>query len=217
METNKIEEFLNRLFESTTLRSQSELARTLGIHRSAITQAKRKNAVPEKWALKLARMFDLNPTWLFSGKGQKRMSDHFIKDMGFIRIAKVKARLCAGSGSFETGDDIEAYHLFPSSWLRSKGCSDQMVLMDIFGASMEPEIKDGDTILVDQSQKDILAGAVYAVGIDDTIMVKRLEKRPGKLALISENPKYDPILLAGREMNKIRIIGRVVWICRELF
>ncbi|MFP4225414.1 MAG: helix-turn-helix transcriptional regulator [Desulfobacterales bacterium] len=57
-----------------------------------------------------------------------------------------------------------------------------VVVMDVYGNSMEPEIKNGDTILIDQGQKDIIAGAVYAVGIDDTIMVKRVEKRPGRLA-----------------------------------
>jgi phage repressor protein C with HTH and peptisase S24 domain len=91
-----------------------------------------------------------------------------------------------------------------------------MVLMDIFGNSMEPEMKDGDTILIDESQKDVLAGAIYAVGVDDTIMVKRLEKHPNKLVLLSDNRDYHPIYLQGNEINSVRIIGKVVWICREL-
>jgi len=41
------------------------------------------------------------------------------------------------------------------------------------------------------SQKDILAGSIYAVGIEDTIMVKRIEKHPGKLVLRSDNKDYD--------------------------
>ena len=90
-----------------------------------------------------------------------------------------------------------------------------MVLMDIFGNSMEPELKDGDTVLIDESQKDILAGAVYAVGIDDTIMVKRLEKHPNKLVLHSDNKDYSPIYLQGDEINSVRIIGKIIWICRE--
>ena len=45
-----------------------------------------------------------------------------------------------------------------------------------------------------------IAGAVYAVGIDDTIMVKRLEKRPGKLVLLSDNPQHAPIFLDAGDM-----------------
>ena len=87
----------------------------------------------------------------------------------FEKIPKVNARLCAGDGSFETDADIQCYYSFQKDWLRKKGTAGAMVLFDIFGNSMEPEIRNGDTVLVDQSQKAILAGALYAVGIEDTI------------------------------------------------
>jgi phage repressor protein C with HTH and peptisase S24 domain len=90
-----------------------------------------------------------------------------------------------------------------------------MVLMDIFGNSMAPELKDGDTVLVDESQKAVIAGALYAVGIEDTVMVKRLEKHPKNLVLQSDNKDYAPIFLQEDEMNRARIIGKVVWVGRE--
>ncbi len=127
----------------------------------------------------------------------------------------MKARLCAGDGSFEVGSEIEGYYAFRSGWLGQKGNSDNMVLMDIFGNSMAPELKDGDTVLVDQSQKGVLAGALYAVGIDDTIMIKRVEKHPNKLVLMSDNTDYSPIFLQNAELETIRIIGKVIWVCRE--
>lgn len=88
--------------------------------------------------------------------------------------------------------------------------------MDIVGNSMEPELKNGDTVLIDLVQKAILGGAIYAVGLDDTIMVKRLEKRPDKLVLLSDNKEYSPIYFEGEEINNVHIIGKVIWICREL-
>ena len=53
--------------------------------------------------------------------------------------------------------------------VKSNGVTSDMVLIDVYGNSMEPELKDGDTVLIDTSQKEILAGSIYAVGIDDTI------------------------------------------------
>ena len=91
-----------------------------------------------------------------------------------------------------------------------------MVLIDIYGNSMEPELKDGDTVLIDTSRNDILAGSIYAVGIDDTIMVKRIEKHPGKLVLISDNKDYEPVYLSQNEMESVRIMGKVVWISRDI-
>jgi phage repressor protein C with HTH and peptisase S24 domain len=80
---------------------------------------------------------------------------------------------------------------------------------------MAPELKDGDTVLVDESQKAIIAGALYAVGIEDTVMVKRVEKHPNNLVLQSDNKDYAPIFLNESDMNMARIIGKVVWVARE--
>ena len=216
MPPTKFESFLQRVFEATGITSQNELASALKINRSAITQARKKNSIPDKWILQLYRSFGLNPAWVETGAGHTFLKKSTVSDSEFKNIPKVKARLSAGSGSFEVGSEIEGYYAFRKEWLSTKGSINKMVLMDIFGNSMEPEIKDGDTILVDESQKDILAGAIYAVGIDDTIMVKRLEKHPNKLVLLSDNKDYSPIYLQASEINNVRIIGKVIWICREL-
>lgn len=209
------DQILKRIYETTGIQSQNELAQALHINRSAITQARRKNAIPEKWLVQLYRLFGLNPDWVEKGVGPTFIKPTADNGREFVQVPKVKARLCAGGGSFEVGSEIEGYYAFRSQWLGPKGNADKMVLMDIFGNSMAPELKDGDTVLVDESQKDVLAGALYAVGIEDTIMVKRLEKHPNKLVLRSDNKDYSPIFLQNEEIATIRIIGKVIWVCRE--
>jgi len=125
----------------------------------------------------------------------------------------VKARLSAGGESFDVDSEVKSYYMFQKDWLKRKGASDKTVLMDIFGNSMELELKEGDTVLIAQSRKDILAGAFYATGVDDTIMVKRFENHPNKLVLLSGNKDYAPIYLHSDELDNVRIIGRVIWIC----
>jgi phage repressor protein C with HTH and peptisase S24 domain len=215
MASSRFDNFLQRVFSATGLSSQSELAAALRINRSAITQARRKDTVPEKWILQLYRVYGLNPEWLDKGTGaiHVHLSASAVSD--FRQVPKVKARLSAGGGSFESGSEIEGYYAFRTEWLRSKGSPERMVLMDIFGNSMEPELKDGDTVLIDESQKDIIAGAVYAVGVDDTILVKRVEKHPQKLVLLSDNRDYAPIYLGDEACRSVRIIGKVLWAGRE--
>ncbi|BBO70009.1 transcriptional regulator [Desulfosarcina alkanivorans] len=208
--------FFDRAAGALGIRSLSELAAILNVNRSSITQARKKNSVPANWLLELFRSHGLNPDWLEGGSGPQwlKSGDAFKND--FFPVPKVRARLCAGAGSFETEARIEDYYSFQTQWLQNKGVKDRMVLMDVSGNSMAPEIKDGDTVLIDQSQTDIFAGMVYAVGVEDTIMVKRLEKHPRKLVLLSDNKAYTPIFLADDEMDRVRIIGKVLWICREL-
>jgi phage repressor protein C with HTH and peptisase S24 domain len=210
------ETFLKRVYEATGINSQAELAEALDINRSAITQARKKDAIPPKWLLQLFRRYGLNPDWAETGIGTAFMSNPGHNEADFLKVPKVEARLCAGGGSFEVGNDVLGYYSFQESWLRGKGSPGKMVLMDIFGNSMAPEMKDGDTVLIDQDQVNILSGAIYAVGVEDTIMVKRVEKHPNTLVLLSDNKDYTPIYLKGGEAGSLRIIGKVIWICREL-
>jgi phage repressor protein C with HTH and peptisase S24 domain len=213
---NNFNTFFERTCEALGLTSLSELADILKVNRSSITQARKKDSVPANWLLELFRQRGLNPEWLSGGSGPKRLKSNDSGDDGFYSVPKVQARLCAGAGSFEVGSRIEGYYSFQKRWLEMRGAANHMVLMDVFGNSMTPEIKDGDTVLIDQSQKDIFAGTIYAVGIEDTIMVKRIEKHPRKLVLLSENKAYAPLFLSDEEMDSVRIIGKVLWICREL-
>jgi phage repressor protein C with HTH and peptisase S24 domain len=214
----KFDIFIRRAFEALKISSQNRLAILLGINRAGITQAKKKGAVPDKWILELYRKYGINPDWIETGKGKI-----FITERGgsivvpeYKSAPHVKARLCAGDGSFEVDENIRDYWMFRTDWLKSKGVTSDMVLIDVYGNSMEPELKDGDTVLIDTSRKEILAGSIYAVGIDDTIMVKRLEKHPGKLVLISDNKDYEPLYLSQSEMDSVRIIGKIVWISRDV-
>jgi len=208
--------FLNRVFEAAGIDSQTDLARILQINRSAVTQARKKGAIPDRWFLQLYRSYRLNPEWLETGRGPVFVGGPQDDASAFEKVPKVSARLCAGNGSFEVGGDVQGYYSFSKAWLTKKGTPEKMVLLDIFGNSMEPEMRDGDTVLIDQSQKNILAGAIFALGIEDTIMVKRVEKHPNKLVLRSDNKDYLPIYLDGDDADQVRILGKIIWVCREI-
>ena len=214
----KFDMFIRRAFEALQISSQNKLAILLGINRAGITQAKKKGTVPEKWILELYRQYGINPDWIETGQGKMVIAE---RD-GSVIVPKyksapyVKARLCAGDGSFEVDETLRDYWMFRADWLNRKGSASHMILIDIHGNSMEPELKHGDTVMIDTSQKDILAGSISAVGIDDTIMVKRIEKHPGKLVLRSDNKEYEPIYLSLDQMDSFRIIGKLVWISRDV-
>ncbi len=207
---------IQRVFKTLGISSQNELASIIGVNPSAITQARKRDVFPDKWILQLYRRHGINPDWIEEGKEPIFLKHLKVDEGEFRAIPKFEARLSAGGGSFEVASEVEGYYSFRTDWLSEKGASDNMFLLGIIGNSMEPELKNGDTVLIDKSKKSILSGAIYAVGIEDTIMVKRLEKHPAKLVMLSENKNYSPIYLQGDEIDKVRIIGKVIWICREL-
>jgi phage repressor protein C with HTH and peptisase S24 domain len=215
MPQTRFEIFSKKVSDVIGLRNQNELSAVIGVNSSSITQARKRDKIPANWILQLCLKYGLNPNWLEKDIGPVFIQPFDNAEEEFMQIPKVRARLCAGGGSFEVGSEIEGYYSFRKDWLSRKGNADKMVLMDIFGNSMEPELKEGDVVLIDESKKDILAGSIYAVGIDDTIMVKRLEKRPKGLALLSENTKNETIYMEGEDLNRVRLIGKVLWVGRE--
>lgn len=216
MQNKDFDSFFERLKGQTDISTQAQLARELGVGRAAVSLVKKKGAVPPRWILELSVRYNLDSTWLESGLGAPRpevSAEEFADE--FSRVPKVAARLSAGGGSFETGGQIEGYYAFRKDWIGRKGNSSDMVLMEVYGNSMEPELKEGDIVLLDQSRQNILAGGIYAVGVEDTVMVKRVEKRPGQVVLHSDNKDYSPIFLGGDELDNVRVLGQVVWVSRE--
>lgn len=140
------------------------------------------------------------------------------KDTEYALIPMVDAVLSAGTGSFEVSSSGDRKYAFRNDFLHRKGNIKDMVLMRVSGDSMEPRILDGDAVLIDQSQQQLMANAVYAVGFEDMVYLKKINAQPNKLILSSFNKEYSPIEINMCEDldDQVRIIGRVVWLCREL-
>ena len=206
MSPTEFDRFMQRIEQAAGVSSQTELANLLNLNRSAISRAKKRGTVPRAWVSRLCGMFDLDPVWLRHGVGEE---EHLCP------IPLVRAKLDAGGGSYVVDSRMEEEIAFRQPWLLQRGNPGEMVLMEVSGDSMEPLIKEGDMVLVDQSQKDLYAGGIYAVGVQETIMVKRVERHPRRLILVSANPDYSPIHLQGDEIEALRIIGRVVGMWRD--
>lgn len=158
-----------------------------------------------------------NARKIYLGEDLQWMPAEAAPSMGYALVPKVMARLAAGTGSLETEGKVIGYYAFKLDFLRRKGRPKEMVLMEVAGDSMEPDVWNGDTVLIDESQREIIAGAMFAVGIENEVFVKYLLRVPGKLILQSRNERYAPIEvdMNGDIVGTVRVIGRVVWSCRE--
>lgn len=89
------------------------------------------------------------------------------------------------------------------------------VYLRVTGDSMEPELHEGDKVLV--QVRDTVESGDYAVVIvdGDDGLVKKVEYSKTQLTLISENPYYPPRRFQREEMNRVRIFGKVVGLSRS--
>jgi phage repressor protein C with HTH and peptisase S24 domain len=202
--------------------TQQDLSAITGIPLRSLKGYEMGERKPRSDALAAIARTGVNIHWLVTGEGEMRAeSAHGIyignerqasPQTELVMVPLVAARLSAGGGSWETDGDVTGHYAFRSDWIRRKGDPSRMVLMEIAGDSMEPELRDGDLVLVDQSQYRPMAGRIYAIGMDDVVVVKVVDVEPEHLVLRSFNQAYTPLRVLP---DAVRILGRVIWSCRE--
>lgn len=99
-----------------------------------------------------------------------------------------------------------------------KGRAEDYFYLKVAGDSMSPEINEGDLALVriqTTAENNDLVVAVIKGEFDDEGTIKKFNHYPSAIALTSFNSYYPPRFFAGKEMNRIRIIGKVVQTVRK--
>lgn len=132
----------------------------------------------------------------------------------FVMVPKLDIKLSAGNGheQLEINLTRSTPLAFRASWVREKRLKpNKLAAMTATGNSMEPGIFDGDSLVVDTSQTEVLDGKVYALWYDGGERVKRLYRLPGGgLRIKSDNPDHPPIEVQPEKLEHVRILGRVV-------
>jgi repressor LexA len=91
---------------------------------------------------------------------------------------------------------------------RKKG---NVFCVQVEGKSMvDAYIDDGDRVLVERTNTASSGEMVIAFLEDGSVTLKRLKLEAGRIALMPENPEFEPI-----EVSQLRILGRVIGVMRK--
>lgn len=137
----------------------------------------------------------------------------------FRAIAVYDIRAAAGDGAQNHDEEPISWSVFRAEWLRRvTRTPDLLSVLRITGDSMEPALKDGDTVLVDRGVRMIGRDAIYIVRLGDDIQCKRCSRHPttGILTIASDNPRYPTYTDIRPDSPELEIIGRVIWTGRGM-
>lgn len=139
---------------------------------------------------------------------------------GFVAVPFLEVRASAGRGLASLPAEVVAasHFLFSEAWLRSLGVSAQEAeLLQAQGDSMHPTIQDGDLMLVDRGYGDVVHGKIYALVVNDLVVVKRVNILAiGGMMLISDNDRYPSETVRRDEVGTLSFQGRVAWYGRAI-
>lgn len=136
----------------------------------------------------------------------------------FKLIPRYDIRASAGAGQLVGVENINAEMAFRSEWLRraAPGAS-KLALVEAEGDSMEPTLRNGDTLLVNLDISAVEANGIYLVQLEGMLLVKRLQPLVrGGLLIRSDNDAYKDETLDFSELDHLHVVGRVIWYGRQL-
>ena len=184
-------------------KTQQQMANELNVSNGAIGMWETGKRTPDAEMLtKIAEYFNTTTDYLFGRE------DQTYENYNIFPIKKKKfpllGEIACGKPIF-ADEDRESYVMAGTDinadfCLKAKG--DSMI-----GA----RILDGDIVFIKETPM-VNNGEIAAIIIDDEATLKRVYYYPekGKLVLQAENPKYEPLVYVGEELNEIRILGKAV-------
>lgn len=157
-------------------------------------------------AARIAKTLGVSLEWLATGSGKPKSGD------GYIDIPRLDVRLAAGAGSItDLAQQIGVVPMDREMLIGlGRASAEGLRFVDAEGDSMEPLISDGARVLVDTNDTRFREG-VFAFRLGDELRIKRL-RRLGVdgVEVISENPRYDPEVLQGHDLEHFAILGRAL-------
>ena len=180
--------------------TQDELAKLTGYtDRSSIAKIERGAVdLPQSKIILFAKALGVTAGALMGNSGISTQSTKGI-------LIPVYGRVAAGV-PIEAIENIVDYEEIPSTWTGEYGA------LKVKGDSMEPVIRDGDTLIVRRQNYAESGDLVVALVNGSDATVKKLIKNAGGIVLQPFNPAYNPMYFSYDETKEIpvEIWGKVV-------
>lgn len=140
-------------------------------------------------------------------------------DEDFALVPQLNIEASAGLGISNGDHEIVENHLaFKKSWLKRHNINPASAsAITVTGDSMDPTIRNGDTLLIDTSINEIRDNGIYIVVVNGMTMVKRIHLKLNRsITLISDNPNYPSEEIIFDDTHQLHIAGRVMWFGRGI-
>jgi len=199
--------------------SQAALAKLSGVSQSSIGNLESGIRFSSRRLANIAGTLGVNALWLAEGIGAPDFDNSFAKvqprdvDSPKISIPRVVLKLSAGMTGFQADPDYSDGGTFmvDPSWLRENNYApEHLVAIRVRGESMEPALYEGDTVIINITDKRPVDGVVFAVNYEGEDVVKRLTRDAGQWWLSSDNPDQRRFHRKLCQGDGCLIIGRIV-------
>lgn len=192
-----------------------QVVKKIGIAGGNITNWKNGTLPSGNNLQKIADYFDVTVDYLL-GKEETRPQEPkqqlTLMDQQRVHMIPLFESVSAGFGALavnEIVDYVPLYFVSPAE-------AEETICIKVHGDSMYPKIEDGDIIQV-HKQESVDSGSIAVVLLDDDDgLVKKVVYGETWIELHSINPMYKPMRFNGSDVERIRVVGLVKKIIKDV-
>lgn len=189
--------------------TQEELGSYLGVQKSAVSKYENeKVGVPYQVLVRLGELFGVTPEAV-AGTGSLSSLPGAARELMESASPQVDAIAVPLVGQVHAGSPMLAEEFIEDHIPVSAGevYDGDYFFMKVVGDCMTGDhIIEGSLVLVRRGS-ELKDGSICVVRMEDEVLLRRVKRMNGGVALIPSNPAYDPMFVTGGDFH---VIGRVV-------
>ena len=182
-------------------------SQTSGFSRSSLQDWEQQESSREpklEYLFDLARIYGVHPWTLMTGE-QLSQSSQNVYWLALLDMNKQSTDL--------------SYPL-PNWWLNKRAIDASQLVGYLYkGDTMSPLIGNDAVVIINKQQNQLIDGAVYALLINNELFIRRIQRLPTGLKIISDNQKYSAFDISQEQLKErdfLAVIGQVIYIGSDI-
>lgn len=193
--------------------TQSAFQKELELSSSTSDIERGRTKLSGKVVMRLLEKYQINPLWLYGESERKYLNPTAtsvlpkvitVDSEGNENILMVNVKAAAGyPNNIQDGSWYETLPVFNLPMTEYRNASFRA--FQVSGDSMYPLLHPGEWVLAQgvESIDDINDGALCVVILQDSVLVKKIQKGNAQSILISQNPEYPPLHISNTEIMEV--------------
>ncbi|WP_230084849.1 S24 family peptidase [Providencia rustigianii] len=203
--------------------TQAELADAVGVSPQSVQQWETSTEPRKNRVMKIAEILGVDANWLLFGKPDSENRKDVVKIeleddsnvQGRYKVEILDIEASAGAGVMVLDDFIETITAIEYSAEEAKRLfggrpAETVKMITVKGDSMSETFEPRDQIFVDITANHFDGDGIYVFILDNQLYIKRLQMQYKKLAVISDNPRYETWYLEENSMDGMFIQAKVL-------
>lgn len=182
-------------------------SQTSGFSRSSLQDWEQQESSREpkiEYLFDLARIYGVHPWTLMTGEQLSQSS----QNVHWLALLDMN------------NQSTDLSYPLPNWWLNERAIDASQLVGYLYkGDTMSPLIGNDAVVIVNKQQNQLIDGAVYALLINNEFFIRRIQRLPTGLKIISDNQKYSAFDISQEQLKErdfLAVIGQVIYIGSDI-